>query len=191
MAKTKSLSKQVAYQLKVTLVGVRPPIWRTIQVPGDATLHDLHYILVGVMGWGGGHLHEFRVFGDCFGDPSHYLGPDVLNEKKHTIKQLVSQVKEKFEYLYDFGDSWEHRIVVEKILPLDPETRYPVCLNGKRACPPEDCGGPWGYQELLDVLKDPSHPDYEEMLDWLDEDFDPEAFDVAYVNRGLQPHPRA
>ena len=186
MAKAKIPTQQIVYQLKVTLAGIRPPIWRTIQVSGDMTLHDLHKTLVRVMGWHGGHLHEFRVFGDCFGDPSADLGPEVLNETKYTLERLISAEKEKFDYLYDFGDSWEHKIVVEKVLPLNPETKYPIVLKGKRACPPEDCGGPWGYHELLEALKDPSHPEHDEMVDWLDEDFDPEAFDIALVNRLIQ-----
>ncbi len=183
------ITKQVVYQLKITLRGIRPPIWRRIQVSGESTLYDLHLILQRAMGWGGGHLHEFQVFGTCYGDPSEDLGPDVKNETKISLKRLLTEEKEKFFYLYDFGDSWEHQIVVEKILPLDKNTRYPVCLAGKRACPPEDCGGPWGYQELLDVIKDPSHPEHEEMVDWLDEDFDPEAFSAEHVTARIQPPP--
>ncbi|MEW6351564.1 MAG: plasmid pRiA4b ORF-3 family protein [Thermodesulfobacteriota bacterium] len=183
------ITNKMAYQLKITLRGIRPPIWRRLQVSGDATLHDLHRIIQRAMGWGGGHLHEFQVSGSCFGDPSEEIGSDVRNEKRITLKQLISAEKEKFSYMYDFGDSWDHQIVVEKILPFDKTTEYPVCLAGKRACPPEDCGGPWGYQELLDVLKDPSHPEYEEMRDWFDEDFDPESFSVDHVNVVIRPAP--
>jgi hypothetical protein len=104
---------------------------------------------------------------------------------------LITNEKEKFHYLYDFGDSWEHEILVEKILPLEKGTHYPVCVTGKRACPPEDCGGPYGYEELLEILKDPSHPEYEDRIDWLpEEDFDPETFYVELVNVDLGGPPR-
>jgi len=181
--KKKSGEKRV-YQLKVTLLEIRPPIWRRIQISGDTNLQLFHRILQAVMGWDGGHLHEFDVFGDPYGDPAFIQG-EVADERKATLGQLITGEKEKFHYLYDFGDGWEHEILVEKILPLEKGTSYPVCLTGKRACPPEDCGGAPGYDNLLEILKDPSHPEREDMLDWLPGDFDPEKFDVETVNRRL------
>jgi hypothetical protein len=182
--KKKSVEKRV-YQLKVTLRDIRPPIWRRIQVISDITLFDLHGILQTVMGWTNSHLHEFDVFGDPYGDPAVMEG-EVPDERKVTLGKLITGEKEKFHYLYDFGDSWEHEILVEKILPLESGTTYPICLKGKRACPPEDCGGPPGYEELLDALNDPSHPDHEDMFDWLPGDFDSEKFDVEEVNKRLR-----
>lgn len=123
-------------------------------------------VLQTVMGWYGGHLHEFDVFGDSYGDPEVMEG-EVLDERSVTLGKLITAEKEKFHYLYDFGDSWDHEILVEKILPLEKGTHYPVCVTGKRACPPEDCGGAPGYEELLEILKDPSHPEHEDMFDWL------------------------
>ena len=103
-----------------------------------------------------------------------------------SLQQVVSRVKDKLIYEYDFGDSWEHELLVEKILPLEEGKRYPVCLTGKRACPPEDCGGIWGYASLLEAIRDPEHPEHEEMVDWVGGEFDPEAFDLDEVNRELQ-----
>jgi len=182
--KKKSGEKRV-YQLKVTLRDIRPPIWRRIQVTSDITLFDLHGILQVVMGWYGGHLHEFDVFGDTYGDPQDAEG-EVLDERKVTLCKLITGEKEKFHYMYDFGDSWEHEILVEKILPAEKGIQYPVCLTGKRACPPEDCGGTSGYEELLEILNDPSHPKHEDMFNWLPGDFDSEKFDLESVNRRLR-----
>lgn len=187
MANTKRQPRRLVYQLKVTLRGIRPPIWRRIQVTGDTTLHQLHWILQTTMGWYGGHLHEFDIFGTSYGDPADSMDGEVLDEKKVKLNRLISEEKEKFHYLYDFGDSWEHEILVEKILPQEKETQYPICLKGKRACPPEDCGGPWGYEELLEAIKDPSHEDHEDMLEWIGEDFDPDRFDLEEINRRLKP----
>ena len=182
-AKKKSGEKRV-YQLKVMLRDIRPPIWRRIQVTSDVTLRDLHSILQTMMGWTDSHIHEFDVFGDPYGDPA-VMEEEVLDEQSVTLDRLITGEKEKFHYIYDLGDSWEHEIVVEKILPLEKGTPYPVCLTGKRACPPEDCGGALGYAELLEILKDPSHPEHEETIEWLPGDFDSEKFDIESVNRRL------
>lgn len=173
------------YQMKVTLKGIRPPIWRRLQVPGDITLERLHRILQEAMGWEGEHLHEFFVHGASYSDPSLLEDLDIMDEKKARLNKLLSQEKEKFVYMYDFGDSWEHEILLEKILPMDPKTTYPICLTGKRACPPEDCGGAWGYEEMLEILKNPEHPEYEDTRDWLDESFDSELCDLQHINSRL------
>jgi hypothetical protein len=189
MPPKKKPDEKRVYQLKVTLRDIRPPIWRRIQVTSDTNLQRLHQILQTVMGWYGGHLHEFNFFGDTYSDPEGMEG-EVLDERKVTLGQLITGEKEKFHYLYDFGDSWEHEILVEKILPIEKGTRYPVCLAGKRACPPEDCGGAPGYENLLEALKDPSHPEHEEMFEWLPGDFDSEKFDIKSINVELGGSPR-
>jgi hypothetical protein len=185
----KKPGEKKVYQLKVTLRDIRPPIWRRIQVTSDTDLQRLHRILQTVMGWYGGHLHEFDVFGDPYGDPRD-AEEDVLDERKATLGKLITVEKEKFLYTYDLGDGWEHEILVEKILPIEKGTRYPVCLAGKRACPPEDCGGAPGYENLLEALKDPSHPEHEETFEWLPGDFDSEKFDIKSINVELGGSPR-
>lgn len=163
----------LVYQMKITLQEVKPPIWRRIQVKGDITLKVLHNIIQRVMGWEDGHLHKFDIRA-----PS--------SEPKVRLNQLNLQEKQKFLYVYDFGDNWEHVILVETILPMDEKTRYPICLAGKRSCPPEDCGGPWGYMELLDVLNDPNDPEYDERTEWIGKDFDSELFDNEETNIRLR-----
>ena len=173
----------LVYQMKITLEEVKPPIWRRIQVKGDITLKVLHKIIQLVMGWSNSHLHEFSIFGESYGDPEQEVG---LDEKKVRLKKLNLEEKDKFIYTYDFGDNWEHVILVEKILPMDAEAQYPICLKGKRSCPPEDCGVPWGYMDLLDVLNDPNDPEYDERIEWIGDDFDSELFDVEKINWKLR-----
>jgi Plasmid pRiA4b ORF-3-like protein len=179
-------NEQPIYQLKITLKGARPPIWRRVHIPSDITLAKLHKIIQLAMGWYNCHLHEFEVQGQTYGQPMPEYDFDVLNEQRIRLNQFVTREKVKFAYLYDMGDSWDHEILVEKILSPDPETRYPVCIKGKRACPPEDCGGVWGYADLLAILRDPNHSEHEEMLEWVGGQFDSEAFDLEEANRQLE-----
>jgi DNA invertase Pin-like site-specific DNA recombinase len=184
MATKKSASNQTVYQLKITLKNIRPPIWRRIQVLSSTTLQQLHLIVQEVMGWDNYHMHSFSIAGIDYGQPEPEF--NVRSEKTVKLSQVVKGEKSKFFYTYDFGDSWEHEILVEKELPSTPDTNYPVCITGKRACPPEDCGGSWGYAELLEIISDPSHPEYEERMEWLGESFNPDTFDINEVNQRLQ-----
>lgn len=186
MATSKRRTTEPIYQLKVTLKGIRPPIWRRIQVHGDISLHNLHEIIQVAMGWANYHLYQFEIGGTPFSEPDPDWGFDMKNSKRTKLSQVVKGEKSKFSYVYDMGDNWEHELVVEKILSPEPGKHYPVCLTGKRACPPEDCGSIWGYAELLAIIKDPEHEEYEERMEWLGEEFRPEAFDVAEVNRELE-----
>jgi hypothetical protein len=189
MAAQKSTTGTSIYQLKISLLDIKPPIWRRFHVPSDMSLAKLHRVIQDVMGWEDGHLHQFKVGKTYYGVtyPDDFDGmPKTRDERKASLEMLVSKPKGKFVYEYDFGDSWQHEIVLEKILPPEPGVRYPVCLEGKRACPPEDCGGAWGYGDLLDVLQDPQHPDHEDMREWLGGEFDPEHFDAAAVNAALR-----
>lgn len=191
MAKTESKQEHV-YQIKITLKGSKPPIWRRFQVTGDTTLQKLHGIIQIVMGWENSHLHQFIIGGKEFGEPDSEFddfGPGTFNEKKFKLNNVVKKEKQRFEYQYDFGDDWRHDILIEKILPLDPSIKYPVVLDGKRACPPEDCGGVWGYEDILEIIGNPKHEQYEEIMDWLGGEFDPEEFQVDQVNKYLG-HPR-
>ncbi|MFH1035643.1 MAG: plasmid pRiA4b ORF-3 family protein [Pseudomonadota bacterium] len=176
------------YQLKVTLQDIDPPIWRRLLVPSNVALAKLHKIIQRAMGWEDSHLHQFLVGKQIYGTADPYgfgRGPKILSERSHTLEQVAFRAKMKLLYEYDFGDSWLHEVLVEKVMPADPEARYPVCLEGARACPPEDCGGTPGYEDLLQAPSDPSHPEHEEIKDWVGDDFDPEALDLDKVNRSL------
>ena len=175
---------RAVYQLKVTLQGVKPPIWRRLLVPSHLTLGRLHEVLQIAMGWTDSHLHQFISDGVFYGMPGEELdfGMEIKNENKFKLNQLLKKEKDSFIYEYDFGDGWEHKVSLEKILPHDANISLPQCIKGKRACPPEDCGGIWGYHDLLEIFKDPENPDYEEMSEWLGEGFDPEALDLDEIN---------
>jgi hypothetical protein len=184
---TKPVKKTDAvYQLKITLRDIRPPIWRRVQVK-DCTLAELHEIIQVVMDWDFAHLYSFEVAGVAYGD----LGMtgdelDMKDDRRAKLSRLVRGEKFKFHYTYDFGDNWEHEIVVEKILSPEGGTAYPVCVDGKRAGPPEDVGGAWGYMEFIAAMGDPKHPQHDELAEWYEDPFDPEAFDVDAVNRRLK-----
>lgn len=180
------------YQLKIELEGIAPSIWRRVMVPGKISLGRLHAVIQMAMGWSNAHLHQFIVDRQIYSDPTFELNefgdmPDVRNESRYFLKNLAPRAGKVIVYEYDFGDSWTHRIKVEKILEQEPFTGGKIiCIDGARACPPEDCGGVWGYQDMLQVLKDPEHEEHESTLEWLGQEFDPEAFDLAATNNGLR-----
>lgn len=185
MIMVKQVRIDTVYQIKITLKDSKPPIWRRIRVSGETNLYKLHRILQKVMGWEGYHLHQFVI------DKKKYAHPDaeleeVLDERKYKLSQLPLQENAKFVYQYDFGDSWMHEILIEKILLAEGKPQFPLCLAGERACPPEDCSGIWGYEEFLEAIKDPKHERHEELLNWIGGVFDPEAFDLNTVNKGLR-----
>lgn len=186
MAPRKQTTNQLIYQLKITLKDLRPPIWRRVQVSDKTTLGKLHWIIQEAMGWTDSHLHAFLIQGVEYGEPMPEYDFDVRNEKTIKLSQVISGEKFKFLYTYDMGDSWEHAILVEKVLPVDPQVRYPICLAGKRACPPEDCGGVWGYGEFLESIHNPDHPEHESMLEWVGGTFEPNTFDLDEVNQQLK-----
>ena len=184
MGKAKSKGSDLIYQLKITLADVKPPVWRRVQVK-DCSLAKLHAVLQISMGWTNSHLHVFDVGGEQYGeDPMGEL--DWKSERTAKLSQLVAAGHERFVYTYDMGDSWEHLIEVKKTLPVEKGVRYPRCVEGKRACPPEDCGGPWGYEEFLEAVGDPKHEQHEDLLEWIGGEFDPEAFDADKVNQELR-----
>lgn len=159
---------------------------------GDASLYQLHRILQIVMGWEDYHLYQFEVCGLLYGDPH----PDYENfeiqmrdARRIRVRQTMTREEARAVYTYDFGDGWRHELVIEKILPARSGIAYPVCLDGERACPPEDCGGIGGYAHLLKVINDPAHPEYEEMRVWLGQQFDPESFDMVRINKRLRTMP--
>ncbi len=188
MSTESGASSTTIYELEITLLDSDPPIWRRFAVPGGITLSRLHRVVQHVMGWTDSHLHQFVTEDDMrYGsrDPDLDPEPDLLNERSAKLDRLLAGPGDTLLYQYDFGDGWDHVITVVKTGPPDPEKRYPVCLAGERACPPEDSGGIYGYYDLLEALSDRDHEDHEEVTEWLGVDFDPEAFDLAWVNRLL------
>ena len=169
--------------LKVTLNGVKPPVWRRLTMPGTMTLGDLHEAIQAAMGWHDSHLHVFVIGDEQYGDRHSVDG--VADEHRVTLNGLWQSKVFHFDYIYDFGDEWEHAILFEKSEVAVEGLSHPVCVTGKRNCPPEDCGGVWGYRELLAALGDADHPDHEEQRDWIGEDFDPNAFDRERANTVL------
>jgi hypothetical protein len=174
------------YQLKVTLRGIRPPIWRRVRVPGTVTLAQLHSVLQIALGWSNSHLHQFRVGRETFGmpDPDGW-GPSTTSERKVRLHELAG-LKSKLIYDYDFGDGWEHDVLVERVDAADGSLPLPICLDGRRSRPPEDCGGPYGYANLVEALADPKHPEHQEMREWVGPYWRAEHFDIDFVNKELR-----
>jgi len=189
MPKRQAPAIKEVYQLKITLRVVRPPIWRRVLVTDMTNLNQLHWIIQIAMGWTNSHLHQFIIDEEYYSEPMLEVddwGPEVKNEKRVRLSALSLEPKRKFTYEYDFGDSWQHEILVEKVLAPEAGARYPQCIGGKRACPPEDCGGVWGYERFLEVIKDEDDPEHEETLEWAGGSFDPEAFSAEEANEALQ-----
>ncbi len=181
------LASHRIFQIVVTLEGIHPPIWRRLQAPGNLTLPQLHAVLQIAMGWTNSHLHGFRAGEHFYTEPDpDYADLAVVDERMVQLDQIAAEVGVRFVYEYDFGDSWEHALVVEQILSLDFRVAYPRCIDGKRACPPEDVGGISGYMEFLAAIHNPRHPEHAEWLDWVGGSFDPKAFDLPGVNELLQ-----
>lgn len=186
------MTKQII-ELKIELEGIEAKIWRTFQVESDIKFSQLHKIIQKVMGWEDYHMYDFNVGkiniidsrGSSLGDFSGFGRSKEIKASKAKLSDFLEKKSQKFSYTYDMGDSWEHKLTVKKIFETeDDDNNYPVVLDGARSCPPEDCGGVWGYQEILELLKNPEHPDYEERItDWLGEDFDPESFNMNEVNK--------
>lgn len=177
-------SPKNVYEFKITLKEIKPKVWRKIQVPETYSFWDLHVAIQDSMGWEDYHLHQFDMADPKTGEKVSIGIPDedgianypIIPGSKTKIAKYFLSHKDKALYEYDFGDGWEHEVVLEKILPAESGVKYPRCISGARACPPEDCGGPWGYQELLEIMENPDDPDYAEKMEWLGDDFDPEKF---------------
>jgi len=172
--------------LRVELAPIEPLIWRRIQVPWDIPLPNPHGVLQCVMGWQDSHLHAFQIGSVEFGIPDEADELGMKDERRVRLDQALGKSVREFSYIYDFGDHWEHRLVVEEIGPAEPDRPCPLCLAGERACPPEDVGGPPGYANFLAGIRQPDHPEHEEILRWIGGAFDPEGFDLNSVNRALR-----
>ncbi len=178
------LLKPKVYKLKITLNNIEPAIWRRLEVPSDLFLHDFHKVIQTTMGWENSHLHHF-IKGNKMLGILEFDAESNANFIDYTSVRLVDiLVKENdsIQYLYDYGDDWLHEIILEEIGEGDEDDYYPKCIGGERNCPPENCGGVPGYNALLKIINHPGHPDHESMMDWLDEDWEPEYFDVELVN---------
>lgn len=185
------------HHLKITLKNTRPVISREVLVPSDLRFDRLHQVIQIVMGWEDCHLHQFTVGGLRDGlhigipDDSGMPGPQTLDEKRYTLEQIAPAKGAKFLYWYDFGDDWFHDITVKSIGEPKPGALEALCLKAAGACPPEDCGGPWGYARMLVVLADPAHEEYEELREWIGGDWDPGHYDILAVNQELTALARA
>jgi hypothetical protein len=181
-------TRKLFFQFRIELLNTSPPIWRRIQV-ADGSLSSLHFALQGAFDWEECHLHQFEIGGLHFGPPPpeefRDLGPPMEDETRVLISQLLpsSGKQTVWLYTYDFGDDWVHEVVFEGCGPVAPRTKYPLCMEGCRAAPPEDCGGPWGFANVLHVLADPERDD--DLLEWLGP-FDPEAFDAKKATKSMR-----
>jgi hypothetical protein len=173
------------FQIQISLQGSKPKIWRRILVKPEITLVDFHKIIQTVMGWTNSHLHLFQQGRNSY-SPEEFEVEDTKNSRKVTLNSLLKKEKDKIKYEYDFGDGWQHDILLEKILPSDKTMPIPSCIDGKGNCPPEDCGGIWGYEEIKKILVNSKHEQYEETMEWLGGEFDPDYFDKNKINEILK-----
>ena len=180
----------MVYQFKITLLGAKPAIWRRIRVQ-DCTLDKLHEHFQTAMGWTYSHLHQFEIKGERYGDPE-LLNDGIedfecVDSKKTNLSQILPKTGKRFafKYEYDFGDGWEHEVLFEGSPTVDPKAKYPLYLEGERVCPPEDCGGPYGYADYLAAIADPKHEQNDEMMEWRGP-FDPSAFDATKEMRKVK-----
>lgn len=178
--------KQI-FQLKITIKDIKPPVWRRLLISSHCTFQTLHEAIQDCFYWVNDHLHEFivRPKNDPYNgfhiqgkypdgtDSQNSLFDDIM-ENQIRLCDVFSEEQKSVAYIYDFGDNWEHEIRLEENFPHDDSLRSFICVGGKRATPPEDCGGAWGYYDLIDILNNPNHPEHEEMKEWAGEDFDPE-----------------
>ena len=174
------------HQLKITIEGTAPPIWRRLLVPSGSTLGQLHQIIQVAFGWEGYHLHQFTIGEESYTDPTMMGDLGNLDEEEVTLAEVAPRIGLRFVYEYDFGDSWRHVILVEPPTTTAPSTPYPICTDGEYAGPPEDCGGVPGYETLRDAIADPAHPQHEHWREWLGDDFDLEGFDRDAINATLR-----
>jgi hypothetical protein len=173
------------FTLRLALLDHSPEVWRRLLAPGSVRLDELHLIFQDAMGWTNSHLHQFRIGQALYGMHCEDWPDEELHEVEFKFADIVQQ-DDRFRYEYDFGDSWEHEVVVEQTQTVRPVLRFAVCLDGANACPPEDCGGTGGYADLLTALTDPSHSEHKQYRQWVGRNFDSSAFNLAATNAALQ-----
>jgi Plasmid pRiA4b ORF-3-like protein len=174
------------FHIRVELKGVKPKIWRKICVPNWITLKQLHNVLQIAVGWSDYHLYEFEIYGNRFGepDPDFDFGEPITSANIARLSSCLMG-KKSFSYIYDFGDHWVHSLKVTSVSALPEVTFTPICLDGAQACPPEDVGGVGGYENMLEILADPKHSEFDSMMQWVGDGFDSQAFNLARVNMAL------
>jgi hypothetical protein len=188
MSRTYSPKTAPIYQFKIALDYITPSIWRRFLVSSNITLDRLHDTIQIVMGWTNSHLHMFEINGQRYSDHQYedFEELDTVDERDIRLRKIIGHEGLRFQYEYDFGDGWRHTLRLEQILPPDPGRHLPVCLEGKRACPPEDVGGIGGYGNFLEAIRDPEHEEHDEYLTWVGGKYNPNAFDLELVNRQLR-----
>jgi len=175
------------YQIQVALREIKPKIWRRLLIPSNLLLPDLHRVIQTSMGWDNMHLHQFTKNNTNYSVPAQEdWGEEIVDYRKIKVSDLLQKVKDKMIYEYDFGDGWEHEVILEKIIPSQNKIIYPHCIDGKMNCPPEDCGGIGGFENLLEILKNPKHKEYKGYIEWLGDDYNPTYFDVDLTNKDLK-----
>ena len=185
-------------QVKITLLGIKPPIWRRIQIPSHYSFWDLHVAIQDAMGWMDSHLHMFRlhdpksrkpIFIGIPDEDGFFDDPEILPGWDFPVSRFITLADRSTKYEYDFGDGWSHSVSLERIEPRQPKRQYPVCIAGRRACPPEDCGGIPGYYRVLEAIGDSTDDEHDSMLEWVGGSYDPDAFDKTTVTFD-DPHER-
>jgi hypothetical protein len=177
-------------QMKISLDDIKPEIWRRFIINSSCSLDKFHIILQTIMGWQNCHLYGFIVNGEEYmpsDDDDEFFESDALNTKGMTIKKLKLNEKDKIKYIYDYGDNWEHTIKIEKIINTDDKIQTPLCVDGERNCPPEDCGSYPGYDDIVNAMKKPKSKEAKEFIEWLGEPYDSEKFDIERINAYFEP----
>jgi len=176
-------------RLKIALVDAEPPIWRRVKVPAGMTLRELHAVIQAAMGWEDAHLYPFQVGREIIAGPGMDGGgfglPRAISAARVRLDDLAARGVKRFAYVYDMGDSWEHLVLIEKLLAADPAASYPRLIDGAGRCPPEDVGGIPGFYEFLDAITDPHHPDHKDRIDWYGGPFDPHNMDTERIHKHL------
>ncbi len=176
-------------RLKIVLTDTEPPIWRRVEVPAEMTLKDLHAVIQAAMGWDDAHLYQFHVGRETIAGPGMdgegFGMPRAIGAGRVRLDDLAARGVKRFAYVYDMGDSWEHRLQIEKLLPAEPAASYPRFIDGAQRCPPEDVGGIPGFYEFLDAIADPKHPDHEDRLEWYGGPFDPSKLDADRIRKAM------
>lgn len=173
------------FEVKITLKHLDPPVWRSVLVDGAIRLDILHDVIQAAMGWEDAHMHAFRSRGKTYMPEAHGEFEPTAEESEFHLRDLAPHEGDHIEYEYDFGDGWQHNVKVVRIALFDDSTVAPSVIDGEYACPPEDCGGTWGYADMLRAMVDEHHPEHDEVLDWIGKDFDSEFFDIKEANQRL------